>query len=39
MRDEPPPFWGTWKRIYLAVVVYTCVLIAVLWWVTVALNR
>lgn len=20
--DEPPPFFGTWKRIYIAVLIY-----------------
>jgi hypothetical protein len=39
MSDEPPPFLGTWKRIYLAVVIYTCALVLLLYWVTVALNR
>jgi len=22
--DEAPPFWGTWRRIYLAVLAYLC---------------
>jgi hypothetical protein len=25
--DEPPPFLGSWRRIYLAVVVYLATLI------------
>jgi hypothetical protein len=37
--EEPPPFGGTWKRIYLAVVIYTCCLILVLYWMTVTFNR
>jgi hypothetical protein len=28
MRDEPPPFLGTWRRVYTAVVVYLALLIA-----------
>jgi len=27
MPDEPPPFWGTWPRVYTAVVVYLALLI------------
>jgi hypothetical protein len=26
--DEPPPFLGTWKRVYTAVLVYLVVIIA-----------
>jgi hypothetical protein len=26
--DEPPPFLGTWRRVYIAVVVYLALLIA-----------
>jgi hypothetical protein len=39
IEDEPPPVGGSWNRIYAAVVVYTCALIAVLYWITVSLNR
>ena len=28
MIDEPPPFLGTWKRVYWAVVIYLVVIIA-----------
>ena len=28
MPDEPPPFLGTWPRVYTAVVVYLALLIA-----------
>ena len=28
MPDEPPPFLGTWRRIYTAVLVYLALLIA-----------
>jgi hypothetical protein len=26
--DEPPPFLGTWRRVYQAVIVYLAVVIA-----------
>lgn len=26
-REEPPPFLGTWQRIYVAVLIYLVVLI------------
>jgi hypothetical protein len=26
--DEPPPFLGTWKRVYTAVLIYLVVIIA-----------
>jgi len=29
IRDEPPPFLGAWRRVYLAVVVYLALLIAI----------
>jgi hypothetical protein len=38
-RDEPPPFMGTWNRIYAAIAVYTCILILSLYLMTRALNR
>ena len=28
--DEPPPFFGTWRRVYLAVVLYLCGFIGML---------
>ena len=37
--DEKPPFMGSWRRIYLAVVLYTCFLVVVLYAMTVALQR
>lgn len=37
--EEPPPFLGTWRRVYAAVVIYTAALIAVLYWITARLNR
>ncbi|MBV8552260.1 MAG: hypothetical protein JOY54_13235 [Acidobacteriaceae bacterium] len=32
--DEPPPFLGTWKRVYCAVLCYLAGLIAVLYAIT-----
>jgi hypothetical protein len=26
--DEPPPFLGTWPRVYLAVLIYLIIIIA-----------
>jgi hypothetical protein len=26
--DEPPPFLGTWRRVYTAILIYLVVLIA-----------
>jgi len=37
--EDPPPFLGTWKRLYAAVIVYTCVLILALYLMTITLNR
>ncbi len=30
--DEPPPFLGTWRRLYTAVAIYLVVLIALFRW-------
>lgn len=38
-RDEPPPFLGTWKRVYAAVLVYLTVLIILFTWFTQVWNR
>ncbi len=38
-QEEPSPFGGSWGHIYWAVVVYTVLLIAALYWMTVALNQ
>ncbi len=38
-QEERPPFGGSWRRIYQAVVIYTLALIAALYWMTVALDR
>ena len=37
--DEPPPFLGTWKRVYAAVLVYLTALILLFLWFTLAWNR
>ena len=29
--DEAPPFFGTWKRIYLAVVIYLGIVIGIFY--------
>ena len=33
-RDEPPPFLGTWSRVYALVIVYLGLLIAALYGMT-----
>jgi hypothetical protein len=37
--DEPPPFLGTWKRVYAAVLVYLLALLLVFLWFTKMWNR
>jgi hypothetical protein len=29
--DEPPPFLGTWRRVYIMVICYLASLIALFW--------
>lgn len=29
--DEPPPFLGTWERVYVAVLIYLAILIVVMY--------
>jgi hypothetical protein len=36
--DDPPPFLGTWPRVYAAVVVYLAALIAAFYAFTVAFR-
>ena len=36
--DEPPPFLGAWKRVYIAVLAYLCVVIAVSYLFTLAFR-
>ena len=38
-REEQPPIFGTWPRLYAAVVLYTFAFVAFLYWITRALNR
>lgn len=37
--DEPPPFLGTWPRVYVAVVVYLIALIVGFYAFTRTFNR
>ena len=30
--NEPPPFLGTWERVYVMVAVYLVAVIAALYW-------
>jgi hypothetical protein len=38
INDEPPPFLGTWNRVYAAVIIYLAALIALFSWFTVAFS-
>ncbi|HLK47322.1 MAG TPA: hypothetical protein VKT49_04255 [Bryobacteraceae bacterium] len=38
VHDEPPPFLGTWRRVYWAVVIYLAVIIAACYGFTRALE-
>ena len=29
--DDPPPFLGTWKRVYVAILIYLAVIIALFY--------
>lgn len=37
--EEPPPFLGTWQRVYTAILVYLVALIAIFYAFTRAFNR
>ena len=37
--DEPPPFLGTWRRVYLAIALYLCGFIALLAFFTWGFHR
>jgi len=39
MADEPPPFLGSWPRVYLAVLVWLAILISLFYGFTVAFSR
>ena len=34
--DPPPPFLGSWRRIYVAVLIYLCLIVAALYVFTLA---
>jgi hypothetical protein len=36
--DEPPPFLGTWRRVYIAVLLYLCLIILVCYAFTLAFQ-
>jgi hypothetical protein len=38
-KEEHPPFFGTWNRLYASIVVYTLALVLALYFMTVMLNR
>ena len=38
IHDEPPPFLGTWTRVYAAVVLWLAILIALFSWFTAAFS-
>ena len=37
--DEPPPFFGTWKRVYAAILLYLLALIFLFLWFTLTWNQ
>ena len=37
--DEPPPFLGTWRRVYFAVGIYLVAVIGVFYFFTRSFNR
>ena len=37
--DEPPPILGTWRRIYIAVLLWLALMIVLFWLFTRAFNR
>jgi hypothetical protein len=32
--DEPPPFLGTWRRVYVAILIYMAVIISAAYFFT-----
>jgi hypothetical protein len=38
-KEEPPPFLGTWRRVYLAIALYLVTLIALFGLFTRSFNR
>ena len=39
LKDEPPPFLGTWARVYIAVLIYLAVIISLFAIFTQAYRR
>ena len=39
VRDEPPPFLGTWPRVYFVVLAYLALVIVLMYAFTVAFTR
>jgi hypothetical protein len=39
MKEEPPPVFGTWRRLYAAVVLYLAAVIAIFTLFTRVFNR
>ena len=39
MKEEPPPLFKTWPRLYTAVITYLAVLILVFYWFTRTFSR
>jgi hypothetical protein len=39
MKEEPPPILGSWRRLYVAVLLYLCAAIALFTLFTKAYNR
>jgi hypothetical protein len=37
--EEPPPFLGTWKRVYIAILIYLAAIIGLFAWFTARWNR
>lgn len=38
-KEEPPPFLGTWKRVYIAIVIYLAAVITLFYLFTRAYQR
>jgi hypothetical protein len=38
-KEEPPPFLGSWRRVYLAIVIYLATVIALFGLFTRSFNR
>ena len=38
-KEEPPPFWSSWNKLYGTIIVYTVILVLALYLMTITLNR